>query len=577
MMRPLMHAPHTPSWLSTQWPQAMPIFRRVLYFGALTNILALMPSVYMLEVYGRVVSSRSHITLGMLTLLVVAAYVWLEVLEWVRFELLHQMASKLEALIAPKVFDAMFQIQLRRRRGDVSSGIQDIALLRGFLASPAMVALLDAPYALMVMLILMAISPWLGLASFGVACVIVMVGWFTDRGTRAPLQEAHRTSALAQGFASGIMRQTDVMAVMGMQRHLYGLWKDKQDAFLLAQAIASDHAGMGAATSKFIQTLQSSLMLGLGCWLTLKGSLDPSGGMMIMGSILGGRALAPLTQAIGQWRQMIQARAALARIDQLLGPATPEAQAMPLPAPTGALSVQSLTVQAPNTQHPVLRGIQFSLAPGEMLAVLGPSGAGKTCLSRALVGVWPGATGKVRLDGVDVFAWNKNELGPYVGYLPQGIELFDGTLAENITRFGSPDVAKLEAAIQAVGLTQYIASLPLGFDTPVGIDGAQLSGGIRQRIGLARALYGDPVFLVLDEPNASLDAAGDQALLQAIAHAKARGASVVLVTHRPQILELADKLLILREGQMQAFGPRDQVMAALQQAMAKARAGDGVA
>jgi ATP-binding cassette subfamily C exporter for protease/lipase len=555
----------------------MPIFRRVLYFGALTNVLALMPSVYMLEVYGRVVSSRSHMTLGMLTLLVVAAYVWLEVLEWVRFELLHQMASKLEALIAPKVFDAMFQIQLRRKRGDVTPGTQDISLLRSFIASPAMVALLDAPYALMVMLILMAISPWLGLASLLVACVIVLIGWLTDRGTRVPLQDAHRTSALAQGFASGVMRQTDVMTAMGMQRNLYDLWKDKQDAFLLAQAIASDHAGAGAATSKFIQTLQSSLMLGLGCWLTLKGSLDPSGGMMIMGSILGGRALTPLTQVIGQWRQMAQARTALARIDQLLGPATPETQAMPLPAPTGTLLVQGLTVHAPHTQHAVLRGVQFSLSPGEMLAVLGPSGAGKTCLSRALVGVWPGAAGKVRLDGVDVFTWNKSELGPYVGYLPQSIELFDGTLAENIARFGTPDQVKLKSALQAVGLTEYIATLPLGLDTPVGIDGAQLSGGIRQRIGLARALYGDPVFLVLDEPNASLDEAGDQALLLAISQAKARGASVVLVTHRPQILALADKLLILREGQMQAFGPRDQVMAALQQAMSKARAGDGAA
>lgn len=555
----------------------MPIFRQVLYFGALTNVLALMPSVYMLEVYGRVVSSRSHITLGMLTLLVVAAYIWLEVLEWVRFELMHNMASKLETLIAPKVFDAMFESQLRRKRGDATSGAQDIVLLRSFVTSPAMVALLDAPYALMVMLILMAISPWLGLASIGVACVVVLVGGFTDRSTRAPLQEAHRTSAAAQGFASGVMRQTDVMAVMGMQAPIYAMWKDKQDDFLLAQAIASDHAGVGAATSKFIQTVQSSLMLGLGCWLTLKGSLDPSGGMMIMGSILGGRALTPLTQVIGHWRQLAQARGALQRLNLLLGPATSETRAMPLPAPTGALLVQGLTVQAPNTQHPVLRGIQFSLEPGEMLAVLGPSGAGKTCLSRALVGVWPSMAGKVRLDGVDVFTWNKNELGPYIGYLPQTIELFDGTLAENITRFGTPDASKLKSAIHAVGLDHYIANLPLGFDTPVGVDGEQLSGGIRQRIGLARALYADPVFLVLDEPNASLDEAGDQALQQAIAGAKQRGASVVLVTHRPQILALADKLLILRDGQMQAFGPRDQVMAALQQAMAQTRATGGAA
>jgi ATP-binding cassette subfamily C exporter for protease/lipase len=568
----IMRAHNIPSWLSQQWPQAIPTFQRVLYFGALTNLLALTPSVYMLEVYGRVVSSRSHMTLAMLTLLVIAAYLWLEALEWVRSDMLHQASVKLDTLVAPQVFDAMFQSHLRRTRGGAASGTQDVAVLRSFMTSPAMLALLDAPYALMVMLILFAINPWLGLASVCVACVVMGVGWLTDRATRTPLQEAHRTSSVAQNFAAGAMRQTDVMAAMGMQHDVYALWKEKQDAFLLAQAVASDHAGVGAATSKFIQTLQSSLMLGLGCWLTLKGSLDPSGGMMIMGSILGGRALAPITQVIGQWRQVAQARAALTRLDKFLGPALPEQPAMPLPAPTGALAVQALTVQAPGTQHALLRGIQFTLNPGEMLAVLGPSGAGKTCLSRALVGVWPAAAGKVRLDGVDVFTWNKTELGPFVGYLPQDIELFDGTLAENITRFGTPDMLQLQAAALAVGLDQYIASLPLGFETPVGLDGGQLSGGVRQRVGLARALYGNPVLVVLDEPNASLDEAGDEALLQAITHTKQRGASVVLVTHRPQILGLADKLLILREGQMQAFGPRDQVMEALQQAMAKARA-----
>ena len=555
----------------------MPALRRVMYFGALTNMLALMPSVYMLEVYDRVVSSRSHVTLGMLTLLVVAAYIWLEVLEWLRSEMLHHAAAQMDTRIAPAIFGKLFDAHLLRRGGLHASANQDWALLRSFMASPAMVAVLDAPFALVVVLILFFINPWLGFASICVAALLALVGWLTDRGIRGHLADAARSSALAQNFATGAMRQSEVIAAMGMQAPMYALWKEKQDAFLLAQARASDHAGSGAATSKFVQTLQASLMLGLGCWLTLRGSLDPSGSMMIVGSILGGRAIAPLAQIIAQWRQVAQAKGAWGRLDELLGAHAHAEAPMPLPAPSGVLTVQSLTVNAPGTQQPLLRGIQFNLNPGEMVAVLGASGAGKTCLTRALVGIWAAASGKVRLDGADVFTWDKAQLGPSVGYLPQGIELFDGTLAENIGRFGPTDVGKLRAASKAAGLDSFIDSLPLGYETPVGMDGANLSGGIRQRIGLARALYGDPALLVLDEPNSSLDDDGDISLMDALAQAKARGTALVVVTHRPQILDLADKLLILREGQMQAFGPREQVVEALKQAMAKARAGEGAA
>jgi ATP-binding cassette subfamily C exporter for protease/lipase len=563
------------SWLSNKLESAAPALRRVMYFGAVTNLLALMPSVYMLEVYGRVVNSRSHVTLGMLSLLVIAAYIWLEVLEWLRSEMLHQTAAQLDKDIAPALFGKLFDAHLLRRGGAHVSANQDWALLRSFIASQAMVAALDLPYALVVVLILFLIDPWLGLASICVACILILVGWLTDRGVRGHLAEASRASSLAQNFSNGAMRQSELIAAMGMQADMYAIWKEKQDAFLLAQARASDHAGSGAAASKFFQTLQASLMLGLGCWLTLNGSLEPSGGLMIVGSILGGRAIAPIAQIIAQWRQVAQAKGAWGRLDELLGAHAQTQAPMPLPAPSGVLTVQSLSINAPGTQHTVLRGIQFNLNPGEMVAVIGASGAGKTCLSRALVGIWDAASGKVRLDGADVFTWDKAQLGPSVGYLPQGIELFDGTLAENIGRFGQVDLAKLRAATQAAGLDNFIESLPLGFDTPVGIDGANLSGGIRQRIGLARALYGDPALLVLDEPNSSLDESGDKSLLSALSEAKGRGATLVVVTHRPQILELADKLLILRDGQMQAFGPREQVVEALKQAMAKARAGDG--
>ena len=567
----------SPSWFLHTLEQASPVLRRVMGFGALTNLLALMPSVYMLEVYERVVSSRSHVTLGMLTLLVIAAYIWLEVLEWLRYEMLHQAAAQMDTYVAPALFGKLFDAHLLRQSGVHVNANQDWALLRSFMASPAMVAALDAPFALGVVLILFFINPWLGFASVCVACLLTLVGWLTDKGIRGHLDEASRTSAIAQNFATGAMRQSEVIAAMGMQAAIYAMWKQKQDGFLLAQARASDHGGTGAAASKFIQTLQASLMLGLGCWLTLTGGLEPSGTLMIVGSILGGRAIAPVGQIIVQWRQVAQAIGALGRLDKLFGAHAKIEVPMRLPAPTGILTVHSLNVNAPGTQSPLLRGIQFNVNPGEMLAVLGASGAGKTCLSRALVGIWAATSGKVRLDGADVYTWDKAQLGPAVGYLPQGIELFDGSLAENISRFGPKDLSKLCAATKAAGLEGFIDSLPMGYETPVGMDGTNLSGGIRQRIGLARALYGDPVLLVLDEPNSSLDETGDKSLIRALSEAKGRGATLVVVTHRPQILGLADKLLILRDGQMQAFGPREQIMEALKQAVLKARTGEGAA
>ena len=558
------------SSLSHHMALAAPAFRRVMYFGAITNLLVLMPSVYMLEVYGRVVSSRSHVTLGMLTLLVVAAYIWLEVLEWLRSQMLHQTAAQMDTHIAPSLFVKLFDAHLLRRGGAHASANQDWALLRSFMASPAMVAALDAPFALVVVLILFFINPWLGFASICVACFLALVGWLTDRGIRGHLADAARTSALAQNFATGAMRQSEVITAMGMQADMYAIWKGRQDAFLLAQARASDHAGSGAAASKLVQTLQASLMLGLGCWLTLEGSLEPSGGMMIVGSVLGGRVLAPLVQIVTQWRSVVNVRDAWQRLDTLLTAVPPRPRAMPLPPPRGLLQVESLVAGAPNGNQAIIKNVAFTLPIGEVLAVVGPSAAGKTTLARLLVGLWPAMGGKVRLDGADIFTWDKTELGPHIGYLPQGVELLEGTLAENIARFGELEPAKIKAAATAVGLHEFIMSLPQGYDSAVGREGAMLSGGQRQRVALARAIYGDPVLVVLDEPNSSLDEAGDAALAAAILEQKSRGTTFVIMTHRTSVLAVADKMLVLRDGVMQAFGQRDEVLAALKQASEKA-------
>jgi ATP-binding cassette subfamily C exporter for protease/lipase len=551
----------------------MPAVWRVLSYGAVTNLLALAPSVYMLEVYGRVVNSRSHMTLAVLTVLIVGVYIWMEVLEWVRESLLQHLAANLDRTLAPLLFDVLYQGHLNHKRDGSGGGLGDWASLKTFISSPAMVSLLDVPYALVVIFILFFIHPWLGIFSLISAALMGLIGYLTQQGTRSHLQEAHVASLQAQNQATQGLRQAQVVQAMGMGRSLYALWREKQTAFLISQAKASDNGGLGSAATKFIQTFQSSMLLGLGCWLTLNGSLDPSGGMMIMGSILGGRALMPVTQLIGHWRQVIGARDAYHRLNGLLGPLKPSQANMRLPAPSGAISAQALVVQAPNTPTAILKNVQFDLPSGQSLAIVGPSGTGKTSLLRTIIGLWPAGTGKVRLDGVDVYTWDKKELGPHIGYLPQNIELFDGTIAENIARFGPPDQKALEMAVQQVGLSEHIQSMALGFDTPVGVSGGYLSGGLRQRIGLARALYGSPRLLVLDEPNAHLDEAGDAALLQALAHAKALGTSVVMVTHRSQILHQMDQLMILRDGQMQICGPTPDVIEAIKKAMQKPQAG----
>jgi len=403
--------------------------------------------------------------------------------------------------------------------------------------------------------------------------VQTFVGWLNERSTQPPLLAANRSAAAAQQYADGTLRNAQVIESMGMLRDIHHRWIDKQREFLGLQATASDHAGFYQAISKFLQNTVSSMLLGLGAWLMLRNELNGGASAMIVASILGGRVLAPLVQIVTQWQTVVNVRGAYSRLDNLLTAVPPRQPNMALPAPQGQLRVENLLASAPGSQVPILKGVSFALQPGEVLAVVGPSASGKTTLARLLVGIWPALNGKVRLDGVDVYSWNKVELGPHMGYLPQGVELFDGSVADNIARFGDIDMAKVEAAARAVGLHEFILALPQGYDSPVGREGAMLSGGQRQRVALARALYGNPAFVVLDEPNSSLDEQGDAALAAAISQLKARGTTFVVMTHRTSVLGVSDKLLVLRDGQTQAFGPRDEVLKALNEAAAQARQG----
>jgi ATP-binding cassette subfamily C exporter for protease/lipase len=532
----------------------------------LISFLALSPTVYMLEVYDRVVNSRSDITLLMLTLMVVLAYAVMELLEKVRGALMRASGVRLDATLSKRVYDAMFMSFLKRQVGGNMQVLNDLKLVREFLANPALLAVMEAPVALLALALIFAVNPILGWSALAGALVQVAITWMNERASRKPLMEANLAAMNAEQFADASLRNAHVMESMGMLDAVYGQWQKRQKNFLALQAQASEGAGFWTAMSKLLQLVMSSLLLGLGAWLLLSNSLNGGASMMIIGSVLGARVLAPLSQLVAQWNAVVNVRSAWTRLEGLLAQVPPKPEAMALPAPKGYLTVEGLMAGAPGQQLPIVRGVQFGLAKGEVLAVVGPSASGKTTLARLLVGLWPAMSGKVRLDGADVFTWDKSELGPYLGYLPQGVELLEGSLAENIARFGEVDMAQVEAAAHLVGLHELIMSMPQAYNSPIGRDGAMLSGGQRQRVGLARALYGKPVFVVLDEPNSSLDEAGDLALANAIAALKQLGTTFVVMTHRTSVLGVADKMLIMRDGAQQAFGPRDEVLEALQKA-----------
>ena len=546
-----------------------PLLGRSFLFGLVASLLVLAPTVYMFEVYGRVVDSRNLTTLLMLTLFVLAALAVMEALEWARSETLRHAGDEFERMLMPRVYRAVFHMNLVRPGSASTQPLQDLRVIRDFLPSPAVAALPELPAALLFMIILYVVSPWLAFLALAGAVVQVGLAWGNEKRTQPPLAQANKLAIQGQQQADAMMRHADVVRAMGMRPALFGKWWDLQQAMLVAQAEASDRAGVFTSLTKFVQMVLSSALLGMAAWLLLENALLGGGAMLIVGSVLGGRILAPLAQAIAQWRSVVNVRESWKRLDAMLQQ-VPEAESgMPLPVPHGILTVEGLVAAAPgSSQVQILRGVQFGLQPGQVLAVVGPSASGKTTLARLLVGVWPPLAGKVRLDGADVFTWNKEELGPHVGYLPQGVELLDGSLAENIARFGTVNMDAVRVAAQAVGIHGWIESLPDGYNTLLGQEGARLSGGQRQRVGLARALYGQPAFVVLDEPNSSLDEAGEAALVQAVAQLSAQGTTFVLITHRTSVLRVCSHMLVLRDGLQQAFGPRDEVLAALNKAAA---------
>jgi len=553
-----------------------PVWRAVIGISLIIGLLGFTSTVYMLEVYDRVVTSRSVSTLLMLTVVAFGAYAVMEFLEKIRSRLLWSVGIQFELKLVDRVYNAMFDGLLKKQMGGALTVQNDLRTVREFFNNPALSAVFEVPMALVAVVLIFFINPLLGWAALVGAMMQTFVAWLLQRASRKPLLEAQRRSQEAQVYAEASLRNTQVMESMGMMPAVMAQWQKKQQAFLAFQARASESAGGLNAVSKLLQQLMGSVMLGLAAWMLLEHSLNGGSSMMIISSVLAGRLLTPLTQVVQQWSALVSVTASWTRLDQLLAMVPARAQNMALPAPKGELIVEGLTAAPPGQMQPVLRGVQFGLPPGCVLGVIGPSASGKTSLARLLMGIWVPMAGKVRLDGADVHIWDKDELGPYLGYLPQGVELIEGTLAENIARFGDVDMGRIEDVARLVGLHDFILSLPQAYESPVGRDGGLLSGGQRQRVALARALYGNPVLVVLDEPNSSLDEAGDAALSQAIMTMKSRGTTFVVITHRTSVLSVTDRLLLLRDGTQQMYGPTAEVMQKLMPAQVPAQAAPAV-
>ena len=529
-------------------------------FSAVINLLMLAPALYMLQVYDRVLASGNQMTLLMLTLMILGLFGLMGALEWVRSQVVIRLGTQMDMRLNQRVYDAAFEAQLRTGSPAAGQALNDLTSLRQFATGNALFAFFDAPWFPVYLFVIFMFSPWLGLLALGGAVLLMLLAWVNQHVSQAPLKAASELSVQATQQASAHLRNAEAIEAMGMLDTLRGRWLAQHTAFLAQQNLASEKTATVSAWSKGVRLALQSLVLGLGALLAVQGQI--TAGMMIAGSILMGRVLSPIDQLIGVWKQWSSARLAYQRLEALLHSYPARAQRMALPAPRGELAVEQLSASAPGTRRATLANLSFTLPAGQVLGVIGPSGCGKSTLARLLIGVWQPLAGKVRLDGAELSQWDKHQLGPHLGYLPQDIQLFAGTIAQNIARFAKVDADKVLAAAQLAGVHQLILQLPEGYETRLGEGGAGLSGGQKQRIGLARALYGLPAVIVLDEPNSNLDEAGEQALLQAIAQLKQHKRTLILITHKPNVLTLTDQLLILREGQLQAFGPTAKVLGA---------------
>jgi ATP-binding cassette subfamily C protein len=535
-------------------------FLSVALFSGVVNMLMLAGPLYMLQIYDRVLSSRNVPTLVALSVFLVVAYGFQAALEIIRSRLVVRIASLLDVRLGSTVHDAVIRLAIQNRSAaEAHQPLRDLDQIRTFLTSPGPIAIVDLPWAPVFLAICFLIHPWLGIMALGGAIVLLVLTLLTENRSRAPTQAMAQDAGLRSAVAELARRSSETVVAMGMAATLAERWQRVNERYLAAAARASDVVGSYGSLSKILRLLLQSAMLGFGAYLVIRQEL--TAGAMIAASIMMGRALAPIEIAIANWRSLTAARQSMRRLSVVLAQVPSRLSSTALPRPARSLDVEHIAVAAPNGKTAIVADIHFQLAAGEALGIIGPSGAGKTSLVRNLIGVWRPARGKVRLDGASLDQWDEEALGRHIGFVSQGVEFFDGTIAENIARMSlAPDNDAVLNAGRAAGAHDMILRLPAGYDTKIGDASAALSAGQRQRIALARALYGDPFLVVLDEPNSNLDSEGDIALQNAIRDLKSRGAIVVLIAHRAAVLEHCDKVLVLANGAQQAFGPRDTIL-----------------
>jgi ATP-binding cassette subfamily C exporter for protease/lipase len=545
--------------------RALSAFRRefmvVAVFSAVANVLLLAPTLYMLQVFDRVMVSQSELTLLVMSLITLFFYVIGAFSEWMRSRVLVRAGMRMDGMLSTRVFNASFESNLRLLGTHSSKAFNDLIQVRQFLTGNGVFALFDAPWAPVYLAVVFFLHPLLGFLAILFALLQVALVWFGHSKTVAPAERAQQAVSQEQQYLQSKLRNVEVMEPMGMVPNLLTRWKQEHARTLQAQGVSQDVSHRITAYSKFLRYSQQSLALGAGALLVIDGQLSP--GAMIAANILMTRTLAPIDLLAQTWRGMITARSAFRRLEVLLEQNPERDPALQRVAPQGVLRLANVVAGATGRNEPILKNVSLQLQPGTVTVVLGPSGSGKSTLARCMMGIWPQYSGEVLLDERPIFGWSRHELGPYLGYLPQDIEMFEGTIAENIARFGEIDSKKVIAAATDAGLHDMILRFPKGYDTQMGEAGHMLSGGQRQRIGLARALYGRPCLVVLDEPNANLDDVGEAALVRAVQILKDKGSTVVLVTHRSGIVAAADQLLVMKDGVLHRQGPRDEVLAAL--------------
>jgi PrtD family type I secretion system ABC transporter len=542
------------------------------FFSAVVNLLGLTGSLYMLQVYDRVLPSQSVPTLVGITIVMVWLYAVYGLLDFVRLRLLVRIGNTLDRKLHAKAFAASLLLPLRAgQEGSRVQPIRDLDQIRSFVSGTGPTAIFDLPWMPFFLIIIYMLHPSLGLLATAGAALSVVVTLVAETLGRASARRATESMITRTAYADAGRRNAEVIRAMGLSNRFGRLWSEQSLRFLKDQRRVSDVVGATGALTRALRMMLQSLMLGLGAYLVING--EASSGVIIASSIMLARALAPIDIAIANWRGFMSARQSYAQLSKVLQAFAELRQPMALPRPKDMLSVEALTVAAPSQQKPLIQNVTFELEAGSGLGIIGPSASGKSTLARALVGIWPMLRGTVRLDQAALDQWNVEALGRDIGYLPQDIELFDGTVAENIARFDpEADPKAILAAAKAAGVEHMILRLPEGFQTRVGDGGAALSGGQRQLVGLARALYGDPFLVVLDEPNSNLDADGDLSLSKAIQGVRQRGGIVVVVAHRPSALASLDQVLVMAGGAMQAFGPKDEVLGSVAQFMAPAHA-----